>query len=61
MVNEGLQHHRKGNARGPRASDQPLEPFHVVNKGKTMRALPAICVIRLGQQRKLNVCFVNDL
>ena len=36
MVDEGLQHHRQGNARGPRASDQPLEPFYVVNKGKTM-------------------------
>ena len=36
MVDKGLQHDRKGNARGPRASDQPLEPFYAVNKGKTM-------------------------
>lgn len=61
VVNEGLKHHRKGNTRRPCASDQSLEPFYVVNKGKTMGALPAICVVWLCQQGKLYVCYVNDL
>lgn len=61
VLDEGLQHHWKGNTRGTSPSDKPPEAVDIFNKGKTMGALPAVCVIWFCQQWETYVCIVNDL
>ena len=61
VLNEGLQHHWKGNTGGTSPSDKPFEPIDILNKGKTMRALPAVCVIWFCQQWEVYVSTVNNL